>query len=244
MAYRCEAKSVDAFLAQVGRLVGTGHYFYFAATLRADKDPQNLDRKLIARWDLDKPAWKREARRRGAAPNIHYLRYKRFYVLLATHGKGSGGVPHVFFVEYQRTLRDIRKNALRFCGYSIRYPVSKQTGNRRLFVRLGKGTYGSVRSKLMTAAIGQQYRDPDAFEGLVRSLPFQWYKPVRDQLRVILNDVNRARRRAGFEPVRLACIPSLMRVTDVFVNAGHGSIPGPTSDSDDCDIMGAGNTAA
>ena len=244
MAYRCEAKSVDGFLAQVGRLVGSGHYFYFAATLRADKDPQNLDRKLIDRWDLDKPAWKREARRRGAAPNIHYLRYKRFYVLLATHGKGEGGIPHPFFVEYQRTLGDIRKNALRFCGYSIRYPVSRQTGSRRLFVRLDKRTYGRIRSQLMIAAIGQRYRDPDAFESVVRDLPFQWYRPVRDQLRVILKDVNRVRRRAGFEPVRLACIPMRMRVTDVFVEAGHGSTLGPTADNGDCDIMDAAKTAA
>ena len=53
-------------------------------------------------------------------------------------------------------------------------------------------------------------------EALVSGLPFQWYRPVRRQLRVILKDVNRERRRAGMVQIRLACIPNKMRVTGVF----------------------------
>ena len=216
--YRCEAKSIDAFLAHVVRLVGTGHYFYFAGTLKPGKDPRKLDRKLIAEWDLDKPSWKREARRRGAAPNIHYLRFGRHYLLVATHGKGTNGEPHRFFVEYESTLQDIRRNALRFCGYSIRYPVSKDTGRRRAFVRLDKDAYARARAELIAAAIRAQYRDPELIEALVSGLPYQWYRPVRQQLRVILNEVNRVRRHAGLSPVRLSCVPTKMRVTQIFVD--------------------------
>jgi hypothetical protein len=216
--YRCEAKSVDAFLSQVVRLIGTGHYFYFQGTLKKDKDPRELDRKLIREWDLDKPSWKREARRRGAAPNIHYLRFGAHYVLMATHGKTRTGEAHRFFLEYKGQVHDIRKNALRFCGYSIRYPISKETGRRRAFVRLEKESYERLRASLLSNSIRARYREPDAFESIVRSLPFQWYKPVRHQVRVILKEVNRARRHACLPPVRLSCVPTKMRVTDVFVD--------------------------
>ena len=217
--YRCEAKSVDAFLAQVVRLVGTGHYFYFAGILKNGKDPRELDRKLIREWELDKPAWKREARRRGAAPNIHYLRFGSHYVLIATHGKSRNGDAHRFFLEYQGQVQDIRKNALHFCGYSIRYPVSKETSRRRVFVRLDKGTFERLRGDLLTKSILVRYREPDAFESFVRCLPLQWYKPVRQQLRVIIKEVNRARRHAALLPIRLLCVPTKMRVTEVFVDA-------------------------
>jgi hypothetical protein len=217
--YRCEAKSIDAFLAHVVRLVGSGHYFYFVGILKNDKDPRELDRKLIREWELDKPAWKREARRRGAAPNIHYLRFGHHYVLIATHGKSRNGETHRFFLEYQGQVQDLRKNALHFCGYSIRYPISKETGRRRVFVRLDKASYERLRADLVTSSIRVRYRERDALESFVRSLGFQWYKPVRNQVRVILKEVNRARRHAGLSPVRLTCVPTKMRVTEVFVDA-------------------------
>ena len=115
-------------------------------------------------------------------------------------------------------MHDIRKNALRFCGYSIRYPISKETGRRRAFVRLEKENYERLRASLLSNSTRVRYRERDAFESVVRSLPFQWYKPVRHQVRVILKECNRARRHAGLPPVRLSCVPTKMRVTDVFVD--------------------------
>ena len=211
------AKNIDGFLAQLVRLVGHGYYFYFHGELKPSKDPERLDTKLIHEWQLDQPYWKREKRRRGEAPSIWYLRYERQYLLIATHGRNSDGDPHRFFKEYDSTLKDIRKNAIYFCGYSVRYPISKETGRRRICVRLDKPTYEYLRESLCTKAICEQYRDRAVMESEIASLPYQPYRDVGRQLRIMLKEVNRRRSRySGFEPARVQCIPQRMRVSRIY----------------------------
>ena len=207
------APNIDAFLAQVVRLAGNGYYFYFRGELKPSKDPLKLDAKLVREWQLDQPYWKREKRRRGAAPSIWYLRYKREFLLLSTHGRTEDGQAHRFFDEYGSTLKDIRKNAIYFCGYSVRYPISKATGRRRINVRLDKPTYEHLRDTLSTKAIRERYRHRAAIEAEFASLPFQPYRDVGRQLRAILREVNRRRSRYfGFEPARLSCLPNKVRI--------------------------------
>jgi len=207
------APNIDVFLSQVQRLVGWGYFFFCTFELAKDKDPEQLDAKLIELWNLDKPYWKREKRRRGRAPSIWYLRYDRFYVLLATHGKAPDGGPHPFFVEYQTT--NICRYSLSCFGYQIRYPVSKETKRRKLFVRLSKETRDELRERLLSIAVKERYRDPESIEAVVASLPWQWYRPVREQVKVILKEVNKVRRYAGMKPVRLGCVPKRMRISRV-----------------------------
>ena len=207
------APNIDAFLAQVVRLAGNGYYFYFRGELKPSKDPLKLDAKLIREWQLDQPYWKREKRRRGAAPSIWYLRYRRDYLLIATHGRTEGREAHRFFEEYGSTLKDIRKNAIYFCGYSIRYPISKETGRRRINVRLDKPTYEHLRDALCTKAIRERYRDRTEIEAEFASIPFQPYRDVGRQLRTILREANRRRGRyVGFEQARLTCLPDKVRI--------------------------------
>ena len=213
--YRCETRSTDAFLAQLTRLVSSGHYFYFLCTLKDGKDPSKLDEKLIRLWNLDKPAWKREARRRGRSPNIHYLRFRRTYLLISTHGTSQDGKPHPFFTEYQP--QDITRKGLSVFAYQVRYPYSKTAGKRRLFVRLNKDTYEGLRSEMLNKAVWPRYEQRETMEAEFRRLPFQLYKPVQMQIRIIAKEVNRVRRYAGFEPVRLTRLPNRMRpLTAVF----------------------------
>lgn len=207
------APNIDAFLAQVVRLAGNGYYFYFRGELKPGKDPHKLDHKLVREWQLDQPYWKREKRRRGAAPSIWYLRYERHYLLLATHGRTEDGQDHRFFEEYESTLKDIRKQAIYFCGYSIRYPISKENGRRRINVRLDKPTYEQLRDTLCLKAIRYRYRDRAAIEAEFASLPFQPYRDVGRQLRTILREVNRRRcRYVGFQPARMSCVPNRVRI--------------------------------
>lgn len=210
------APNIDTFLAQIVRLAGNGYYFYFRGELKPSKDPLKLDAKLIREWQLDQPYWKREKRRRGAAPSIWYLRYKREYVLIATHGRTEDGQAHRFFEEYGSILKDIRKHAIYFCGYSIRYPISKETGRRRIIVRLDKRTYEHLRDTLCTKAIRERYRDRAAIEEEFASLPYQPYWAVGRQLRTILREANRRRSRyVGFEAARLGCLPNNVRIATI-----------------------------
>lgn len=213
--------SIDAFLSQLLRLTGRGYYFCFYNELKEGKDPLKLDAKLIEQWQLDKPYWRREPRYRGKAPSVWYLRFERHYVLLSTKGrcveKGKEGEPHPFFIEYEKTLFDIRKYALYFCGYSIRYPKSRTTGKHHAFVRLDKPTYQRLHETLCKKAISERYRERSAIEAEFQNIPWQPYREVGVQIRRILNEVNRRRvRYKGFAPARVKCVRWRIRTVKVY----------------------------
>ena len=203
--------NIDAFLAQLLRLVGNGYYFYFAVELQAGKDPEKTQQRIIDAWGLDIPSWKREKRRRGKQPSIWLLRYDRTLVVLSTYGWTENGDPHPFFVQNEDRLRDIRRYALYFCGYSIRYPISKETKKRKLFVRLDKETYLNLKARLCRDGIREQFRTREAMEAKFASLPYQPFSEVYKQMRIILEEVNKRRRYKGYEPIRLACVPKKVR---------------------------------
>jgi len=217
--YRCEAKSKDAFVAQLIRYVTSGHYFYFACTLKPGKDPKRLDEKLISHFGLAKPYWKRSKRWRGERPNIHYLRYDRFYVLIGTHGREGSEAGHPLFREYPGQVRDIRRHAILFHGYSIRYSLPQGSKRRKVFVRLTRDAYADIRRDLVDKATRPSFRDREAMEAAfrARSYEFQPYGPVHEQLSRILKDVNRRRRYAGFETARSTkCIPRFTKSSSVY----------------------------
>ncbi|MCB0325192.1 MAG: hypothetical protein KDD69_16530, partial [Bdellovibrionales bacterium] len=141
--YRCEAETLDGFLAQLVRYVASGHYFYVTGRIPDRKDPEQVDRKLIKLYGLGKPKWERARRRLGDQAGIHYLRHERFFVLIATHGR------HGFFADHEKNLCDIRRTALKVRGYSVRYTMSEVDKRWKVFVRLDKETYRSVRAHLI-----------------------------------------------------------------------------------------------
>jgi hypothetical protein len=213
MAYHCVARNTDEFLHQLTRLVGNGHYFYFSHLLDDQHDPTRLDQKIVDQWKLDVPYWKRTAKYRRGLPSIHYLRYGRFYVLLASKGR-LDGESHPFFVEYP--LMDIRRHSLHCFGYGVRYALSRATGKRQIFVRLEKEARQHLRTDLVRKCTSQRYGSRDALEEEVRTLPYQWYQPVRTQLKTILREVNKVRRRSGLSQIRFDCVPDRMRPPQRF----------------------------
>lgn len=210
--YRCEARTLDAFLAQLVRYVASGHYFYLTGKVPERKDPERVDQKLIELYGLGKPKWERARRRRGEEAGVHYLRYERFFVLIATRGR------HRLFEDHQESLCDIRRTALRVRGYSVRYTFSEEEKRRRVFVRLDKPTYRSVRAHLLELATRPSYRDPERVAEEFGALPFQGYGPVRGQVLAIIKAVNRARRRAGYAQLPTDLVPRMRPVRQVFAS--------------------------
>src|SRR5437868_5921856 len=90
--YRCEAGSLAGFIQQLtSRYVASGYVFYVVGRVPAGKDPRRVDAKLIARYGVDCSKFTRARRKRAGRANVHYLRYRDVFVLLATHGE------HPFF---------------------------------------------------------------------------------------------------------------------------------------------------
>lgn len=200
MPYRCEAASVNGFVQQLAcNLVNKGYWFYVVGEVPPRKDPAAVDRKLIGMYKLDQSKWARARRKANGMANVAYLRYERFFVLLATSGE------HILY-EREAGIRDFRRQPLRFHGYTIGSGKGSD-GRYHASVRIDQDTFNEVRAYLFGLAAHR------SAEGLQHHLehvfPFMPYARVRRQILRLVREVNEIRRTSGYEPV---VQPSLRRV--------------------------------
>src|SRR5581483_943572 len=86
-SYRCEASSVEGFVQVLAcNYLPHGYFFFASGVIPEGKDPEVVDRKLIDKYGVAVSRQGRVRRKRAGFANIHYLRFGRFWVLLATHG--------------------------------------------------------------------------------------------------------------------------------------------------------------
>ncbi len=182
--YRCEAMSVEGFVQQLAvSYLAHGYWFYVVGQIPEGKDPRKVDEKLVARYQIDVSKWARARRKRAGLANLQYLRFGRFFVLLATHGT------HPFFEEEASSIRDARKTPIRFCGYAISY------SNGHPHVRIEQEEYKRLKAYFLDLAL---HRSAERLGSELARLPFEPYAPIRGQLLAVLRAVNRERKRAGF----------------------------------------------
>ena len=95
MEYRCVATSVAGFVQQLSSCyLPHGYWFYVSGEIPEHKDPRGVDAKLVTKYGISISRQSRARRKRVGLANVHYLRYERTFVLLATHGH------HPFFDEF------------------------------------------------------------------------------------------------------------------------------------------------
>jgi hypothetical protein len=200
--YRFEATSVEGFVQQLAvSYLGNGYWFYVTGEIPEGKDPAKVDEKLLARYQIDLSKWARARRKRAGFANLQYIRFERFFVLLATHGV------HAFFEDEGPSIRDARKTPIRFRGYSISYR------NGHPHVRIEQGEYKQLKAYFLDIAV---HRSAEHLGRALGALPFEPYAPVRRQLLTVLRAVNRERKRAGYEPVPKTCFRFIRRVCRPF----------------------------
>lgn len=209
--YHYEATSVDGFVEQVIRYVASGYYFYVRCLIPEHKDPRAVDAKLLARYRVCQPSWRRERRRLKENAGTHYLRYERLLVVFLTKGRHD-----VFYADHGTNVVDIRRVALKVFGYSIRYAFSRESKRWRVFVRLDEPTYRTLRAHMITMAAWDSHLCPRRMEREFSRLPYQPYSPVYRQLLSIAKGVNRVRKRRGFSPIDHGCVRTKKRLTTVF----------------------------
>ncbi len=122
---------------------------------------------------------------------MQYLRFERFFVLLATHGQ------HPFFAAEGGQIHDIRRRPLRFMGYAIGCRKGRE-GRWHASVRIERGMCAGLKAHFVDIAAKRTVQE---LCRELRAIPFEPYAPVRDQLRGILRAINRQRKIAGLEPV-------------------------------------------
>ena len=202
MKYRCVATSVDGFVQQVAVAYLTrGYWFYVTGHVPDGKDPAAVDEKLIAKYRIDVSQKERCRRKAAGLANMQYIRHERFFLLMATLGQ------HPFFEEEANNMRDARRIAIRYAGYSLSFR------NKRTSVRIAPDEYSRLKAHFLeiscrrtTAGIASEFA----------RIELQPYSPVRAQLLSIWRSVNRPRKTAGLESVSIDVVPWKRRILQPF----------------------------
>jgi hypothetical protein len=203
--YRCVATSVDGFVQQLAvSYIGQGYWFYVTGKIPKGKDPGRTDAKLIERYGVDISKWARARRKRAGLANVHYLRHERFFVLIATKGE------HAFFTE--ENYRDVRRQPIRFCGYSISYRQGRD-GKGHPSVRISQEEYRSLKAYFLEIAV---HRDAVRLQAEFQRIRYTPWAPVRAQVLNVLRVVNRVRERAGMEVIPAAAVRTRRMPVRVF----------------------------
>lgn len=204
MQYRCVATTAEGFVQQLAvSYLRNGYFFYVAGHVPEGKDPAAVDRKLVERYAIDLSKWERMRRKKAGQANMQYLRFGRFFLLLATHGE------HRFFEEETKVIRDARREPVRFAGYS----VSHRGGHPH--VRIDRTEYRLLKERLLSLALR---RTEGELTREFTSLAFEPYAPVRRQMLNLLRAVNERRKAAGLAPVPVTCIRMKRRIYRPFGN--------------------------
>ena len=163
-----------------------------------------MDAKLLAKYGIGLSRQSRARRKRVGIANVHYLRFERFFVLLATHGH------HPFYDHEGDNIRDVRRVPIKFAGYSISvkkggYKKKASPGSRairddkwRVRVQIGQEHYRNLKAYYLDVAIR---RSAEQLGREFYNLPYEPYAPVRQQLLNALRLVNKDRKTAGLESV-------------------------------------------
>ena len=220
MQYRCAATSVVGFVQQlVSCYLPHGYWFYVSGVIPPGKDPESVDEKLIAKYGIGMSRTSRARRKAVGIANVHYLRYERRFLLLATHGF------HPFYDDEARSIRDARRVPIKFEGYSISVAKGgfkrKQNGHDapvrddrwRVRVQIERELYKGLKAYLLDIA---PHRSAASLAAEFRDLPFEPYAPVRQQLLNLLRYTNRRRQAAGLQPLGSAVLRFRRRIVRPF----------------------------
>jgi len=199
MQYRCVASSPEGLVQQVAvSYLRHGYWFYVTGWIKPGKDPDQIDCKLIDKYQIATGERERAARKRRGLANMQYIRYRNWFLLLATEGH------HPFKQEERKQIRDCRRVPIRFEGYSISYRRSGLTpkgGSEPKWhgcVRIDGPTYKQLKAFLLERGC---HRSVENVAAEFARVPYARYAPVRRQMLTILRAVNDQRAQMGFDRV-------------------------------------------
>lgn len=220
MSYRCVATSPEGLVQQVAvSYLRHGYWFYVTGRIKPGKDPESVDRKLIAKYGIDISERERSRRKRRGIGNLQYIRYQNWFVILATVGH------HPFKQQERKQIRDVRSVPIRFEGYSISYrrsgvsPTGGGDPKWHASVRIDAETYRDLHAFFLDRSC---HRSVENLATDFARMPYARYAPVRRQLLVLLKRVNAARARVGYEPVPTSALRLRRQIVRPFDDVAGG----------------------
>ncbi len=215
MKYRCVASSPEGLVQQIAvSYLRHGYWYYVTGRVRPDTDLAALDRKLLEKYQIAIGERERTARKSRGLANLQYIRYRNWFLLLATDGH------HLFKQAERKVIQDCRRVPIKFEGYSISYRQSGITpagGGLRKWhacVRIDNPTFKQLKTFLLDRAC---HRSVENLSRDFARVPYARYAPVRRQLLTILRAVNDARARVGFDPVPVSALRLRRQIIQPFM---------------------------
>lgn len=232
MKYRCEATSKIGFIQQLAcNYLTHGYFFYVSGWIPPGKDPRRVDEKLLSKYGIAISRQSRARRKQAGFANLHYIRYRQFFLMLATHGR------HSFFEEEKAKLRDARRTPIFFSNYSI--SVKQDSVDRRLNltskrrwrvrVQIVRSRYLELKAYFVWLATRSS---SEILYAQFHGLPFEPYAPIRQQFLNILRLVNRARESAGLGRLSAQAFRFRRKIVKPFENL-EGEKEGMGEESDE-----------
>jgi hypothetical protein len=222
--YKFVATSRTGFVQQVVcSYVKNGYRFHVAGRIPDEKNPSDVDEKLLSLYDIRKNDGQRyRAKLRGEA-NLQYIRFGRDWLMLAT----AGG--HLWKEREAGNIKDCsRGDPIKFQGYSIylknglyrphrckrdRSGAPELDDKKRVRVVIDREAFRELKAEFLSIACKRR-------AGLLAAkfwdLPFEPYAPVRQQLLKLLFYVNQARKRKAMPTVSTKVIRYTREIVKPF----------------------------
>lgn len=223
LSYNWEATTLEGFVQQLAvGYVARRYFFYVSGRVPRRLTADEHDERLLKKFSVAKSKWSRYRRTRRLGPdgrplaNVQYLRYRDFWVLLATAGH------HKFFIEHTKRTHDglasvsqyddVRRRPIRYGGYSIGH-------NGKASVRISRHAYRELKEHFLSLAT--RCRSTEPLEQEFRRSPFEPYGGVTRQMFALLKAVNQSRRLAGLPRVPKECVRVKRRVVKPFAEPSN-----------------------
>ena len=190
MAFVSNERIADFVRHVAVNCVSRGYFFFVVGQIPAEKDPKCVDSKIMDKYGTEVSKWARARRKRKGVAAVQYLRFRRTFLILATEGR------HLFFSEEAKVLKDIRRTALKFGGFSILH----RKGGRKDYVSvaLERRRWLLLRKEFRLEALSC---DSNELALKLRSLLRPRFAGISRQVGRLLRVVNRLRKRAQVELV-------------------------------------------
>lgn len=235
MPYRCVATSPEGLVQQVAvSYLRHGYWYYVTGRIPSGKDPESVDQKILDKYQIAISERERCRRKRRGLANLQYIRYRSWFIILATDGH------HAFKQQERDQIRDARRVPIKFEGYSISYRRCGQTPKGgdppkwRSCVRIDNETYRDLKALFLERAC---HRSAENLAADFARVPYARYAPVRRQLLTLLRLVNEMRSRTAYEKLPVSVITLRRKIVMPF-NAEkapsgnvNGAVPRHTSGS-------------
>lgn len=193
--YRHLAQSEQAFIQQLAvYYVAWGYRFYVVGKIPDHKDPLKTDSRIIEKYDIAKSKFQRARQKAQGIASIQYLRFDRFFVIIATKGK------HEFIAQEQNQIKDIRHTPLLFDNHSISSKLGKD-GNFHASVSLEQNYYRDLKAYFLGIS-SSSHRSSSQIIKEINALPLCKFSPVRNKLFSLLRAINKNRKTQGLSQIK------------------------------------------